>query len=307
MLHGTRITTLARLLLCSRGPFVLVLHGVPPALSDQIPESHRPDLTVRDLRSILEWLRPRFAFLTVEECLAARKPGVLLTFDDGFANNATTVLPLLEHFEAPAVFFVATQHVVAPRDWLHFVRQKVERWPDDAAQIPESVASDLFDGMSLQQLSQCAAHPLVTIGSHTVSHPTLTLCSDADLLQELCESKRFLEETTGRPVDLLAYPRGEYDRRVVEAAAASGYKTAFALDSRHLGIPRFEVPRVGLYGSHPAYLDSKLCGLHRRPLGPALLDGRSRTPSSRDVRWGTAYGDVVGAPNHERSELRHRT
>jgi len=45
-----------------------------------------------------------------------------------------------------------------------------------------------------------------------------------------------------------------------------GYRAAFAVESRKLGAPLFEIPRIGLYSSDHAYLDSKLSGLHRRPV-----------------------------------------
>ena len=119
--------------------------------------------------------------------------------------------------------------------------------------------------MSRADLGACAEHPLVTIGSHTVSHPRLTRCDDAALAAELEESRRLLEDWCGATVDLFAYPKGDYDLRVARAVRDAGYRAAFAEDPVGAGLPDFEIPRIGLYAHDAAYLSAKLSGLHRRP------------------------------------------
>jgi peptidoglycan/xylan/chitin deacetylase (PgdA/CDA1 family) len=182
------------------------------------------------------------------------------------AGNFTEAIPLLEKFDAPAVFFVATQHVRDPQDWLPASRSLADQiWPDGRY---DATAHALFDGMSEKQLFAASQHPLITIGSHTITHPFLTRCDDATLEHELVASRRYLEEVTGHPVDLFAYPTGDYDRRVAEAVRRAGYRAAFAETSRDMDLPAYEIPRVGLYRHDPAYLSFKLSGLHQ----PALKE-----------------------------------
>lgn len=268
----TGASALVRRVLTSRARFVLAFHGVSKARSEGIPRGVQPDLTVSDLRAILGWLHKRFELLTPPEFLASRKQGVLLTFDDGFANNAVNVLPVLAEFGAPAVFFVSTQHVAAPHCWLESAVDDAKAGWGDPGSVPADLAADFYDGMSAEQLLTCADHPLITIGSHTVSHPLLTTLRDDGVRMELSESRRFLERTIDRPVELFAYPKGDYDRRVADAVSAAGYRAAFALDGRAFGVRQFEVPRVGIYSAEPAYLASKLSGLHRAALRPAPLE-----------------------------------
>jgi peptidoglycan/xylan/chitin deacetylase (PgdA/CDA1 family) len=249
---------LARRRLTTGGSFALVFHGVT---ARPIPAAPGRYLSADDLRRVLAWLADRFALLAPHDFVTSRRPGILLTFDDGLANNVSNALPVLAEFGAPAVLFVATQHVSDPRNWL----------PDSRALAAtmqmsgEDLRAELFDGMSADQLRQCGAHPLVTVGSHTVSHPRLSTCSDDELRHELAESRRLLAELSGQPVDLFAYPKGDYDRRVAEAVRAAGYRAAFAVDARGLAPPDYEIPRIGIYHAGPAYLGYKLSGLHRRP------------------------------------------
>lgn len=260
LLAGSGLARLARAVLVRRGRFVLTLHGVARRRYASLPPEAQPSFCRDDLRQLLVWLGGHFRFLGPEELLAGEGPGVLLTFDDGFANHAEVALPLLREHGAPAVFFVTTQHVEDPRDWLPATRRTA------AAKPGTEVAHDLYDGMSRDQLRVAAADPLVTIGSHTLRHPFLTRLDDAELRRELDASKSFLEQAAGRIVDLLAYPTGDYDRRVAQAARAAGYRAAFAEDPRGVGVPGYEIPRVGIYSADAGYLSVKLSGLHRRPV-----------------------------------------
>lgn len=67
------------------------------------------------------------------------------------------------------------------------------------------------------------------IGSHGVGHCMLALLSPEQLEAELVESKAALERELGEPATLLSYPVGgelAFDRRVMEATMAAGYRGA---------------------------------------------------------------------------------
>jgi peptidoglycan/xylan/chitin deacetylase (PgdA/CDA1 family) len=284
LLWGSGVASLARRLLTRRRRFVLVFHGVGRVRYRQVPAELQPSLTSAELRSVLAWVGERFSFLTATELLESDRPGVLLTFDDGLANNYTNVLPVLTELEAPAVFFVTTQHVIRPDDWLPATRRQLAEFWNPAQQIPREIAADLFDGMSREQLANAGRHPLVEIGSHSVSHPWLTRCAATELEFELQDSRKLLQQVSGQPVDLFAYPTGDYDRRVAEAVRAAGYRAAFAVDSQGVGLPAFEIPRIGIYAPGRPYLGAKLSGLHRRPLpGKTGTGTESRTSIRRST------------------------
>jgi hypothetical protein len=63
----------------------------------------------------------------------------------------------------------------------------------------------------------------------------------------LGESKVELEDELGAPCRHLAYPYGEEDDRVREAARRAGYEAAFAVDPRRGRSDRFGVPRLAIY------------------------------------------------------------
>lgn len=265
------LSALARRLLVHGGRFALNFHGVSSRRRPGIPRNLQPHHSTAEFRQVLAWLSDHFDFLTVDQFLETDRPGVLPTFDDGHANNLTHILPILADFQAVGLFFISTQHVLQPRDWLPATRRDAQSgWGAEQA-VPEDIARDFFDGLSPAELKTLAGSPWAVIGSHTVSHPSLPTCTLQQVEFELHQSQKDLQEITGQPVDLFAYPYGHYNLSVAEAVRQAGYRAAFAVDPLPVGLSHFEIPRVGIYASDPAYLSLKTSGLHRRAVrGPII-------------------------------------
>ena len=243
-----------------------MFHGVSSVKRPDIDSLAQPHLSKDEFGSIIFWLKKNFNFLNPNDLMDPKKDGVLLTFDDGFHNNFSNVLPLLTEYSIPGLFFIPTQHVENPKDWLNFIKVKAEK-NVDLFGLNKNIQSDLFDGISKENLVKMASNPLVTIGSHSISHPLLSKCSDLDLVNELVNSKKYLENITGRPVKYLAYPSGDYNEKVINAVSESGYELAFGIDKiKNLGQINFEIPRIGIYSSEIPYLAAKLSGLYSSPL-----------------------------------------
>jgi peptidoglycan/xylan/chitin deacetylase (PgdA/CDA1 family) len=266
MLWRTGIADFARRAYANKGRFVLEFHGVASRRYPNIPLQVQPRLIISELKEIINRLKKNFSFLTPDEFFLSNKSGLLLTFDDGFANNYTNVFPVLKELETPAIFFVSTQHIINPKDWLPSVKSFVMKHWKRMEEIPKCIAADLFDGMTEQQLAKVAKNPLITIGGHTITHPFLTKCRNEELTYEIKESKKMLEELSCNVVKYFAYPTGDYDFKVIDAVRAAGYMAAFAENSRQIGNSLFEIPRVGIYSSGQDYLAAKLSGLYRKPI-----------------------------------------
>lgn len=249
-----------------KGKFVVVFHGIASQYYEEVAKEIQPTLTKTALDEILSWLESRFDFLTPNEFLTADKSGVLLTFDDGLASTFNNGVSILEKHSAPAIIFITTQHVTEPLNWLSAYRLRAEQQWGDLKKVPSNIAGDFFNGMTIEQVSQAAHHPLITVGSHTISHPLLTNCSPKEMNDEILGSKQYLENITGEPVKYFAYPAGDYNRKVAECVINAGYEAAFAVDRHRMTSLSFEIPRIGLYQSDEAYLSMKMCGLYRKPI-----------------------------------------
>ena len=78
------------------------------------------------------------------------------------------------------------------------------------------------------QLKELHNNPLVTIQSHTHTHPDLTLLSSEKLEEELRKSKQILDEICGVEINSICFPKGLFSKRVVEIATKIGYTTQYS-------------------------------------------------------------------------------
>ncbi|MGD2175810.1 MAG: polysaccharide deacetylase family protein, partial [Candidatus Brocadiaceae bacterium] len=66
------------------------------------------------------------------------------------------------------------------------------------------------------------------IGSHTWTHPVLTMVDGEEATDQLTRSRAALEERLGEPVRTLSYPVGSFSEQTRERALAAGYELAYS-------------------------------------------------------------------------------
>lgn len=101
----------------------------------------------------------------------------------------------------------------------------VARWAGS-----EACALQPGEPLSVEQLRRLADSPGVTIGSHTLTHPSLASLPPAEQEHELNRGKQLLEGVVDQTIDLLAYPFGKHDDVSSEThalAAHAGFRAAF--------------------------------------------------------------------------------
>lgn len=80
---------------------------------------------------------------------------------------------------------------------------------------PTAAQREAFDVMNWNDL-RSLDRDLITVGSHTLSHPILTKLSGPEIESEILESRRCLEQRLERKVEFFCYPNGAYDRRAYQ-------------------------------------------------------------------------------------------
>jgi peptidoglycan/xylan/chitin deacetylase (PgdA/CDA1 family) len=207
----------------ARMPLVLMYHSVEPYVADPFHITVHP----RRFDRQLGWLRRRgLRGVALRELLAARQAGsaaglVGLTFDDGYVDFVTEVLPALVRHR-----FTATVFVVAGALGGH------NTWDAPGPCKALMTAGDI----------RRAADAGMEIGSHSRTHVRLPEVDAATLGEEVALSREELVELAGEPVSGFCYPYGAVGEREVAAVRAAGYDYACAvtpsrLDSRH-ALPR---------------------------------------------------------------------
>ena len=81
--------------------------------------------------------------------------------------------------------------------------------------------------MNAAELANLPRHR-IAIGGHGARHRPLARVRDA--ADDLARSQRALAERLGGPVPTMSFPHGSYDRGVVDAARAAGYRLLFTSD-----------------------------------------------------------------------------
>ncbi|MBT8363745.1 MAG: polysaccharide deacetylase family protein, partial [Deltaproteobacteria bacterium] len=101
---------------------------------------------------------------------------------------------------------------------------------------------------SREELLTLSQGELIEVGSHTVTHPFLSVLPKSSQLDEIRCSKTFLEESIGQPVRSFAYPYGIYAKETVKIVRKAGFDSACAtiVDSVWRGSHRFQLPRLGV-------------------------------------------------------------
>jgi peptidoglycan/xylan/chitin deacetylase (PgdA/CDA1 family) len=144
----------------------------------------------------------------------------LLARDRRVALDLVGVLGPVEALDDRAVGIATVQRAkaLAPGARLEFVARVEDALGDRAR--PE------WDGlMTWDQIRQLAREGH-EIGSHSLSHPILTLVDDAQLEREMDGSRSRLAGEVGAPCDSFCYPNGDQDERVRAAARRAGYARA---------------------------------------------------------------------------------
>jgi peptidoglycan/xylan/chitin deacetylase (PgdA/CDA1 family) len=125
----------------------------------------------------------------------APRRGVVVTFDDAWADNHTNALDPMVARQVPATLFAPSGLLGTP------------------------------GRLTRSQLLEMAAAG-VRVGAHSRTHADLTTCNDAELEREVRGSREDLEDLLGVACTCFAYPYGRLDTRVRAAVAAAGFHTA---------------------------------------------------------------------------------
>ena len=124
------------------------------------------------------------------------------------------------------------------------------------------------------------------IGAHTIHHPILNECTQAQAKAEIGGCKEELEAIIGAPVHLFAYPNGrphqDYNAGHVALVKACGYKAAVATSGGAASAASdiFQLPRFSPWGLSNERIAYQLARNIRTPELPV----RASTPAAADVR-----------------------
>lgn len=150
---------------------------------------------------------------------------LIITFDDGYEDNYTIALPILEKHKMRAELYVITN------------------------------AIDTEGYLNWQELGDMQNRG-IEIGCHSADHLPLPTLSKAEQIEQIQTAKIYLERYGIRNVFSFSYPNGLYDAETGELLRACNYLTAvtgdsgyntFATDPYYLQRVQIPRPKLGLW------------------------------------------------------------
>lgn len=198
------------------------------------------------------------------------KNPIVITFDDGYANNYSLAFPLLQAYGIPATVFLTTgfidRKVFLGSDWIDFIafrshgddaKSKEDRCVHLSSHyksLPHTETQAFLDDLQRNSDVEYTWHAiprgleplnwdeirtmrksgLISFGSHTFSHPILSHCSGEVQQFELSEAKRRIETELNEECRFFAYPNGmadDYTEVTKSLAAKAGYTLALTAET----------------------------------------------------------------------------
>jgi len=156
---------------------------------------------------------------------------VVITFDDGYADNLSNAAPILREFNFGATCFIVSEHIGAYNVW------DAEKLRDRKPLMTRSQL-DAWIGLGFE------------IGSHTCTHPDLTELPHAKVMEELVQSRASIGHITGRSITSFCYPYGQHNSEVAACVQRAGYRIAVTTrrGRAHPQDDLLKLPRVSING-----------------------------------------------------------
>jgi peptidoglycan/xylan/chitin deacetylase (PgdA/CDA1 family) len=207
-------------------PLILAYHGVAdvPLAEDPLRLFVRPADLKAQIRALRAWgyRLTTFGELAEHTRAGTTRGWAALTFDDGFADNLSTLAPLLKELDAPATVFLISSLLGRPH--------------------PSAPGARLLTREEVATLAQTG----IEIGAHTVTHARLDGLSYEQALDELAGCKAQLEEVKGVQVTSAAYPYGAAGPETAAACREAGFRAACRTSGEGSWSDPFLLPRQAM-------------------------------------------------------------
>ena len=240
---------------------VVLMHsspGVPVLNYHQVEQKNGNPLTLwpDQFEAQMAYLAEEgYTPITIDEMMDALENGaplpekpVIITFDDGYADNYEYAYPILKKYGFKATIFLIYDFTNAYPNYL--------TW---------------------EQIDEMKQSGLIRFESHTMTHANLAELDSADELRhEIADSHDLLSAKIGYDMHYIAYPGGRVNPEIEEITRAAGYRGGFTV---HYGLStptegRYQMDRIPIFGANMHTLTRFKLRLAFAPLIAPLEDLR---------------------------------
>jgi len=195
---------------------ILLYHRVANSNDDP----HNLCVSPENFQKQMEYLKENFKIIPLVQLVqnirtkGVQNNSIIITFDDGYADNLHNALPILEEFNVPATIFLTAGYVSLnkPFYWDENTTIKNRGWP-----------------MSAGEAKTLSNNSLIEIGGHTINHPKLAKLPENEQIKEINRGKQILEEILSAPLSSFAYPFGgkdSFNKTTIKLVKKAGFNYA---------------------------------------------------------------------------------
>lgn len=223
-------------------PRILMYHMISPHLPKKQSKFNRLRVLPSEFEKQLQWLKKNgWISMTMRELAkydAVPPKTVILTFDDGYADNYINAFALLKKYQMKATIYLV-------------VNRFHQTWASDKDTKHKSQELNAEPMLSHEMVQEMLTSGLIEFGSHTLNHVNLPTLRYEEKQTEIARSKIMLEEQYGILCDSFAYPFGFFDKGDVFLVAQSGYTNAVTTQNGYEAwenTNKFQLKRVMISG-----------------------------------------------------------
>lgn len=260
--HYSHFLKVRSRVLQGRPVFVFMYHRI-----DDHADKHLSKLTVsvRNFEEQLIYFGKKYDFFRLtDDWQTKKKPGAVLTFDDGYAKTLLYALPLLEKYNIPVTLFITTQNIGSEEEFwwdrlafdysscndlymlpdigrvtksdftykaVSHIIAKLKNEEKKSWFLAFEEANDIhfenreeYRALSSEELTLLANHPLVDIGLHSHHHYPFSDLSNEELRSEVQLSIENLDRLVPKNCRFLALPHGSYNSAILGISRELGLK-----------------------------------------------------------------------------------
>ena|ERR1035437_1528321 len=272
--------------------FLIQVYYISQKKRDDILSIYFHNPSEKVFENVLKWLVVKnYKFISTNELYflingKVKQTGKLacITFDDGWSNNMMLV-NLLEKYKIPVTIFIPTEAIVEGNYWFEYANVQGQKQftgiktKENFKKLPENIFTEKVkilklnyslkrSSITLNDLKKLSENKLITIGSHSVTHPILNRCSFEKQEYELAESKKIISNWLYKDIEYLAYPNGDFNQYTIEIAKKCGYKLGFSTELGKIDVKKvnpFIIPRHVIHDTGGHYENiSKALGIWQR-------------------------------------------
>ena len=160
-------------------------------------ESCPLSLKINQFDNQLKYLKKNgFQSVFIDEINKSKNKKIIITFDDGYKDLISNSLPILKKYNFKATCFVVSNLIGETNSW---------------DENDKNITKKLMNKMDIALWIKNG----MKIGSHSKNHENLTNLSYEIMLNEITESKFYLENLIDSSVDSFCYPYGSFNEKIV--------------------------------------------------------------------------------------------